>query len=494
MDIVSYIDSRTKEYVQSKPKTKRKAIGQFFTDSETAKFMAGLYAPPNDMDYISVLDPGAGTGILAGAMIERLQSFDIKGADIVCYEKNEEVLDLLDANLRHAAECSKFPIKYKIIHEDYILSQSGQYNSLFSAADDCVKYDAVISNPPYIKLSKDSCEASVMRDVCYGAPNLYFMFVSMGAFNLRDDGTLIYIIPRSWTSGAYFRQFRQSFFRKCSIEHIHLFASRDEVFGGEDVLQETMIMKARKTTARNECITITSSFSSGDFSDINAFKVPYATVVSGRDDYVYLPVSNEEKEALERLRRLKDTLPSIGLKMKTGLTVDFRNRESLKNAPDPSAVPLFYSQHIRDGKVIFPVGKDFEYISADKPALLQKNANYLFVKRFTAKEERRRLQCGVYLAKDFPTYSRISTQNKINFIDGADGLQENIVFGLYVMFNSSLYDTYYRVLNGSTQVNSTEINAMPVPPISAIISMGEELIRSGDMSESACDRILEVYV
>ena len=49
---------------------------------------------------------------------------------------------------------------------------------------------------------------------------------------------------------------------------------------------------------------------------------------------------------------------------------------------------------------------------------MQDNKNYLFVKRFTAKEEPRRLQCGVYLAKKFPQYQKISTQNKINFVDG----------------------------------------------------------------------------
>ncbi len=44
-------------------------------------------------------------------------------------------------------------------------------------------------------------------------------------------------------------------------------------------------------------------------------------------------------------------------------------------------------------------------------------------------------------------------------------MSECLVYGLYVLFNSTIYDEYYRILNGSTQVNSTEINAMPVPDI-----------------------------
>lgn len=180
--------------------------------------------------------------------------------------------------------------------------------------------------------------------------------------------------------------------------------------------------------------------------------------------------------------------------MKTGLTVDFRNRESLRDTAEEKAVPLFYSQHIQNGKVVFPVGKDNEYLVTEQKGLLQPNKNYLFVKRFTAKEEHRRLQCGVYLAKMHPEYSKISTQNKINFIDGICNLSECVVYGLYVLFNSTLYDSYYRILNGSTQVNSTEINSMSVPSIDIIEIIGKKLLSVKDMSETACDNILRSYI
>mgnify|MGYP002859328905 CR=1 FL=1 len=91
-------------------------------------------------------------------------------------------------------------------------------------------------------------------------------------------------------------------------------------------------------------------------------------------------------------------------------------------------------------------------------------------------------------------YKQISTQNKINFIDGLKGLSECVVYGLYVLFNSTMYDSYYRILNGSTQVNSTEVNSMPVPPMSTIESMGKELIAKRDMSEESCDMILRSYL
>ena len=87
-----------------------------------------------------------------------------------------------------------------------------------------------------------------------------------------------------------------------------------------------------------------------------------------------------------------------------------------------------------------------------------------------------------------------STQNKLNFVTGLDGLSECVTYGLYVLFNSTLYDSYYRILNGSTQVNSTEVNAMPVPSMSVIEHMGQEMMAAKDMSVYVCDQILRSYV
>ena len=52
------------------------------------------------------------------------------------------------------------------------------------------------------------------------------------------------------------------------------------------------------------------------------------------------------------------------------------------------------------------------------------------------------------------------------------------------------FDSYYRILNGSTQVNSTEVNNMPFPPANIIKIIGEKVIVSDDLSTDNCDRII----
>lgn len=485
----------TNKYIESMPREERKKYGQFFTSMETARFMAEMYHIPNNLTKVSVLDAGAGSGILTCAFVERLETIDnIQEIELTCYENDSNVLPLLESNLKYCKENSKKKISIIILKENYILDQYLDFNHMIGGNPEPKKYDFVIGNPPYMKISKDAPEARAMPEVCYGAPNLYFIFATMGLFNLKDEGEMVYIIPRSWTSGAYFKRFRKYFLTEGKLEHIHLFVSRSKVFDKENVLQETIIVKVRKTKDMPETVTITSSQSNSDFDDITSLTVPYSLVVSGNDYYVYLVTDENEVSVLKRLHQFDKTLPEIGVKMKTGLTVDFRNKDILRDEEEEGAIPLFYSQHIKQGKVQFPIKKEHEYVVTDQRGLMQDNKNYLFVKRFTAKEESRRLQCGVYLAKDYPQYRKISTQNKINFVDGLlTEMSECLVYGLYVLFNSTLYDAYYRILNGSTQVNSTEINAMPVPDLECVQEMGRKLMKSKDYSEFNCNMILEEY-
>ena len=486
---------QTNKYIESMPREERKKYGQFFTSMETARFMAKIYNINDNQKTVSLLDAGAGSGILSCAFIERIETIEsIKEIELTCYENDRNVLPLLESNLKYCRENSKKKIKINILKENYILSQYLDFNHMIGGNPEPKKYDYVIGNPPYMKIPKNAPEATAMPEVCYGAPNLYFIFAAMGLFNLKNDGEMVYIIPRSWTSGAYFKRFRKYFLTEGKLEHIHLFVSRSKVFDKDNVLQETIIVKARKTKAIPKTVTITSSQSNSDFDDITSLTVPYSLVVSSNDFYVYLVTDENEVNVLKRLHQFDKTLPEIGVKMKTGLTVDFRNKDILRDEDEEGAIPLFYSQHIKQGKVQFPIKKEHEYIVTHKNGLMQDNKNYLFVKRFTAKEEPRRLQCSVYLAKDYPQYRKISTQNKINFVDGLMAeMSECLVYGLYVLFNSTLYDEYYRILNGSTQVNSTEINSMPIPDLKCVQEMGRKLMKSMDYSEANCNMILEEY-
>ena len=475
----------TSAFVESIPKKERKKYGQFFTSQKTAEFMASLFTIDFSKPELRLLDAGAGTGLLTTALVERLRNSGYKGQIYaVCYENDPKVLPTLTENLENLKKILE--IKYEIRIDNYLTSQNFVCADFFKK--EAEEFDMIIGNPPYLKIAKDAPEALAMPEVCYGAPNLYFLFWAMGINNLKDGEEMVYIIPRSWTSGAYFERFRKFLFRHCVITNIHIFGSRDKVFDGESVLQETMIIKVKKTIEKPRCVKMSSSETS-DFADIKYYDVEYNTIVAP-NQFVFLVTSQEEAEILSRVNSQSNTLESDDLRMRTGLIVDFRTREVLRNNDEDGSFPLFYSHHIRNGRVQWPAGREAEYIVTDKSGYLQENTDYLFVKRFTSKEEKRRLQCGIYLKADHSEYKYISTQNKINYIKCDT---PELAYGLYVLLNSTLYDAYYRILNGSTQVNSTEINLMPVPSKDAIRQMGRELIGM-ELTEQNCDNIVDRWI
>ena len=492
--MLQYVIEQTMNFLENMPKSKRKKKGQFFTSIETARFMADMFDINDSKSCISILDPGAGTGILSVAFLEKvMQKFSNTKISLTCYETDPEVLPILKNNLEYAKNEYPDKINYCVIEDDYILSQSNDFDENLLATENPVKYDYVIANPPYLRIMRDDPAAISMSRVVYGAPNLYFLFAAMSLFNLKNNAEMVYIIPRSWTSGAYFKAFREYLLTEGKIEQIHLFVSRDKVFNAEDVLQETMIIKVKRSNRKPDEVLITSSNTCNDFANITRLKVPYDAVVSGEDLYVYLPTNTEEINVIKKINTYHTTLPDEGLKMKTGIVVDFRQWDELRKEPGEHILPLFYSQHIRDGRVNHqPSGKEYDWIIDGKPGLIQKNKNYVFIKRFTAKEEKRRLQCGVYSPADFREYKYIGTQNKINFVDRVDGSEMDVLttYGVFALLNSTLFDMYYRILNGSTQVNSTEINNIPVPPVNMIKKIGEQLIITDDLSTDNCDRII----
>ena len=273
----------TNEYIESMPKKERKKYGQFFTSMETARFMAALYNIDEKKSRVSVLDAGAGSGILSCAFIERLEMIDsIQEIELTCYENDNNVLPLLKQNLEYCKEKSGKKIDINIIEDNYILSQYLDFNHMIGGNDDPKKYDFVIGNPPYMKISKDAPEATAMPKVCYGAPNLYFILLPWDC--------LIYVRMEKWYISFLahghpehiFKRFREYFLTVGKLEHIHLFVSRSKVFDKESVLQETIIIKVRKTDKMPETVTITSSKSNSDFGEITSLTVPYDLVVAWR--------------------------------------------------------------------------------------------------------------------------------------------------------------------------------------------------------------------
>ena len=121
MKLLDRVVESTTEYIETMPKTLRKKYGQFFTSKETAVFMAGLFNILEGCIEISVLDPGAGSGILSIALLERLDTLSVKKVNLVCYENDDKIIPILKDNLEYAKNNVSFQLTYEVRNENYIL-------------------------------------------------------------------------------------------------------------------------------------------------------------------------------------------------------------------------------------------------------------------------------------------------------------------------------------------------------------------------------------
>jgi len=259
------------KYVGATTAGYRKQRGQVFTPPEIARFMAGLFS--RIPRTFRLLDPGAGAGSLATAVCERIVALRSPREVVVDVFETEPVLaEILHRNLEHSRqELSRagHRLTFTIHRDDFIAAASpyvdGQ-GSLFGGPAVSDNYDAVIVNPPYFKVRKDSEHAQLMQRVVHGQPNAYAFFLALAARLLKPDGELVAITPRSFCNGLYFRGFRHWFFQRMALDHVHLFESRttfisyfDESVNGLDVgapvkfkgvpIGEVTDVKLRQTTA-----------------------------------------------------------------------------------------------------------------------------------------------------------------------------------------------------------------------------------------------------
>jgi adenine-specific DNA-methyltransferase len=476
----------------------RKNKGQFFTPPAIATFMAAQFS--DIPKRFRLLDPGAGTGALTLAVCQRLlQSKTSKHLDVHLFETDAEVLPILQANMKEAESTLRdagHHLDYVIDERDFILDIDGSNRkTLFDVEHKLAAFDGVITNPPYFKINKSSEYARALSDVVHGQPNIYSLFLAQAATLLRDRGELVAITPRSFCNGLYFREFRKWLLAKMSLEHVHLFGSRTGTFREANVLQESVITRLQKKPEQTALVSI-SRTPSRDFSGLETQEL-FATQVidnSCGEMLIYIPETPEDAEVVEYAEAWPTRFSDIGLKISTGPVVMFRVREFLVDEPDGGTVPLLSAHNVKPFSMLWPVQKTkwplaFRNCPESRKHLVA-TRNYVLLKRFSSKEEKRRLTAGCLVAESVP-HSVIALENHLNYIYHADrDLTVAEMFGVAALFNSVVFDRYFRCFSGNTQVNATEVRTMKFPELATVSRIGRKIAKLGEMSRPETEEIV----
>ena len=235
-------------------KSKSKNLGQYFTNLEISKILSHQISGDFKKSTISIIDAGAGIGILGISSIKRLiEVTDMKDFHISSVELDTNLIPMLTESFR---KLNLILIKYgyslssSIFNIDFVTGRNHFTNKQF---------DIAILNPPYFKINSESIYFNRTNDLFKGNPNIYTQFIAVCLSQLNKDGQLIVISPRSFTNGLYFKGFREFLFSRYAISHIHSFISRDSLF--DKVLQEVVIYKiiSRKNYNGSTEIVISTS-------------------------------------------------------------------------------------------------------------------------------------------------------------------------------------------------------------------------------------------
>lgn len=465
----------------------QKEWGQFMTPPGVARFMAQQCNPHSDKQTVCILDPAAGSGVLAAATIEHLlrNGANPKRIKLILCELDSRMIPILrklSVKLRNAAKLKGVVLTVSIKQEDFLLSSMAVSSKPMA--------DVIIANPPYFKINASDERAEKHRYAVYGQPNIYGLFMAACAKILKKDGKWCFITPRSWTNGVYFSAMRKHIFSHLHIEAMHVFESRTEHFTDDEILQETMITWATTKAQTNQNVLVSTSAGLTDLHCANLNNVPLDQVIANDEDQILiLPTHTNEID----LNAWRATLETHGLKVSTGPVVAFRAKKFIRVRRSHQTVPLLWMQHIKAMSVEWPIKKKREYIVANAESgwMLVPNENMVIMRRFSPKEDERRVVAAPYTA-GLLTGTVIGLENHTNYIYRPGGTMSEVeTIGLTAYLNSRVVDIYLRTVAGNTQINATDLRRLPLPSLDIIRNIGQ---RASGLSLDEIDGLVEAQL
>jgi adenine-specific DNA-methyltransferase len=508
LDLVAYSYEQGKRVLEKRETSTLKEHGQFLTPPSVARYMAKQMG--QIQNRASLLEPAIGSGVLVCAVIERLiaenRSLEVS---ITAYETDQELCDASREVLRIAskdAEKKGIKINWQVYQEDFVLAclPEDEQPSLFDSNKSKQKeFTHVVSNPPYFKLNVEDTRVKAVYGKLNGHTNIYTLFMALSAKLLLPQGKACFIVPRSFCSGVYFADFRRDLLKDVTPFLLHVFQSRNNVFKGDAVLQENVIFAFEKLSQSQEhrywagYVNISSSKDDKNLENGIIFRqVSFKHFLNDHDGLLLfrVPTGILDEQILDAVDKWDGSLEKYGFQVSTGRVVPFRAKGLLKEQVKVGngTVPLLWMQNVKPYQTEYPLDRfdKPQGILVNDPSLLVPNANYVLLRRFSAKEDKRRLISAPFIGEGFK-FEQIGFENHLNVIFKKRGTLSTFeTIGLSAILNSAIVDRYFRIVNGNTQVNAAELRILPLPPLEVIKNIGEKIQKVNTYEPEIVDGII----
>lgn len=329
---ISEWDGLGNYYMQVTSKEYKSKNGQFFTPKPVVEYLmksAGYEVGK------TVADISCGSGRFLLGVLEKLtseeKSLEEIKSTVFGFDIDPALARITLANIRSFLAQKGYKIQ-KDTHFNILVQNSLEnVGSLFGKE---YKFDCILGNPPYLKTSPKNN---------LGHPNLYASFIEAGIYFLKKGGTLGFIIPKSFVSGAYFSKLRNILSKEVKTKEVVTLYERDKAFG--DVLQEQVLLTIENTAPDFTDIEVGTAFTNGKFT-IEKFFTAYDTVF-WEDDIMCIPSNKiDEKLVKKCFKNGFQKIKNSGLRVSTGQVVAYRRKQFFGEKTDKNHYPLYWSHNI----------------------------------------------------------------------------------------------------------------------------------------------------
>lgn len=439
-------------YTLLMPKEQRRIQSAYFTRPEIAQqLIRRLEEQGTDFSSARVLDPAAGGAAFLSLIAGRMKDLGCSNRSILSRLRGIEI----DPEL---ASLSRLLIADRLGLENVPDGVIVVGDALSFTPDQ--KFDVVLCNPPYGRVSPDRFKVEQWSSVCHpGHINLYAVFVDYCLRQTRAGGHCGFVIPSSFIAGPLYCKLRGTLRERGRVRMLGHVECREEFF--VDVLQDvSLLVVERRPRAVRSAITSADPpvkfgriDTSGYWSSAASFALP-EDVMGGW----VLPSTKDTA-------RGGATLADYGCRVSAGYFVWNRETERMRKKPLKRGlwVPLFWACNIRPNAKCQPNAKDGEgtdFVSFKEPSSAVIKGPAILLQRTTNTKQRRRLIAGLVEPRGKTASGYVSENHTVVVRPMTRNADLELVCRL---INSEAVDRRYRQISGTASISTLLLRSLDLP-------------------------------
>jgi adenine-specific DNA-methyltransferase len=485
-------------YAACLPDTYRAAHGIYYTPPALADRLL-LMAENAGVAWrtASVLDPACGSAALLLPVVSRM-------VDALAGTDPASILQQLGLRLRgididpFGAWLAQVALDFALLNLTHAAGQPAprmieSRDSLDRRLADLERFDLVIGNPPYGRISLPPARRALFQRSVYGHANLYGLFTDAALRWVRVGGVVAYVTPTSMLSGLYYRALRTLLAAEAPPLEVNFVGERNNVFA--DVLQETMLATYRRG---GRAIPGRVGFlDTGTTGQVRLQRGDTFTLPADPSSPWLLPRSSDQLSLSRRLRLMPHRLRDYAYGVSTGPLVWNRFKPQLATLRTDDAYPVIWAESVTsDGRFVWRSEKrnhapwfvarrpKDDWLILDRPCVL--------VQRTTAKEQKRRLIAAELPDEFIRPHVAVVVENHLNMVRPVSPAATLPAAVIAALLNSAAVDAAFRCINGSVAVSAFELEELPLPAPSVLNALAR-LISCGGPSHKVEALIAAAY-